>query len=130
LLVSGGCPRSILHGTRASWVKYGADMQERQLMAGMSPSDSEFGYDPDQGILYQGATGERTELPSPRGNQRMYYVGIRDAILGRQAPPIPAKDAVAVMAILETSFQSGTRGEVLPLPLTLDERAEWTSMQD
>jgi predicted dehydrogenase len=126
LLVSGGCPRSVLHGTRASWVKYGADMQERQLMAGMLPGDADFGYDSDPGILYQGTTGERTELPSPRGNQRMYYVGIRDAILGKQAPPITAKDAVAVMAILETSFQSGTRGQVLPLPLTPDERAEWS----
>ena len=102
LLVSGGCPRSVLHGTRASWVKYGADTQERQFMAGMLPDATGFGYDPDPGILYQGATGERTEVPSPVGNQRMFYVGIRDAILGEQPAPIPAKDAVAVMAILET----------------------------
>lgn len=125
LLVSGGCPRSVLHGTRASWVKYGADTQERQLMAGMLPDATGFGYDPDPGILYQGATGERTAVPSPVGNQRMYYVGIRDAILGEQPVPIPPKDAVAVMAILETSFKSGVQGQVLPLPLTQDERAGW-----
>src|ERR1700744_2414787 len=28
LMVSGGGPRSIIHGTRASWAKYGADVQE------------------------------------------------------------------------------------------------------
>lgn len=94
-------------------------------MAGMLPDATGFGYDPDPGILYQGATGERTAVPSPVGNQRMYYVGIRDAILGEQPVPIPPKDAVAVMAILETSFKSGVQGQVLPLPLTQDERAGW-----
>jgi hypothetical protein len=29
------------------------------------------------------------------------------------------------MAILETSFESGARGQVLPLPLTADECAAW-----
>jgi len=29
------------------------------------------------------------------------------------------------MAILETSFQSGAEGRVLPLPLTQEEFAEW-----
>lgn len=94
-------------------------------MAGMLPGATGFGYDPDPGILYQGATGERTEVPSPIGNQRRYYIGIRDAILSKQPAPIPAKDAVAVMAILETSFQSGARGQVLPLALTTDELAGW-----
>jgi hypothetical protein len=55
----------------------------------------------------------------------MYYVDIRDAIKNQQPPLIAAKDAVAVMAILETSFQSGAQGRVLPLPLTQEERAEW-----
>lgn len=125
LLVSGGGPRSVLHGTRGSWAKFGADVQERQLMNGMLPSDSKFGYDPNPGIVYDGATGEQTEVPSPVGNQSGYYAGIRDAILGKCPVPVPVKDAIAGMAILETSFDSGARGQVLPLPLTSEERAEW-----
>jgi predicted dehydrogenase len=127
LLVSGGGPRSVLHGTRGSWAKFAADVQEPQLMAGMLPDAPGFGVDPAPGILYDGATGERTEIPSPVGNQSLYYAGIRDAILGGQPAPIPAKDAVAVMAILETSFESGARGRVLPLPLTPGESAQWTN---
>jgi predicted dehydrogenase len=123
LLVSGGGPRSILHGTHASWAKYGADVQESQLQAGMDPKDPAFGYDPAPGLLYHGATGERVEVPSPVGNQRIYYVGIRDAIRHAELPPISAQDAIAVMAILETSFESGARGRVLELPLTPSERA-------
>jgi predicted dehydrogenase len=125
LLVSGGGARSLLHGTRGSWAKFGADVQEQQLMNGMLPLDPGFGYDPNPGIIYDGATGTQTETPSPAGNQREYYVGIRDALLGKCPVPIPVKYAIAGMAILETSFESGAQGKVLPLPLTAEEHAEW-----
>jgi predicted dehydrogenase len=125
LLVSGGGPRSTLHGTRASWVKFGADVQEPQLVSGMLPDDPAFGIDMDPGVLIYGGTGVREEIPAPRGDQRQYYVDIRDAIQSRRSPTITARDAVAVMAILETCFKSGAEGRVLPLPLTPEEIAEW-----
>ena len=125
LLVAGGGPRSVLHGTLGSWLKYGADVQERQLMEGMSPCDPAFGVDLDAGILVDGATGSRTTLLPPRGDQRRYYLEIRDAILEGRAASISARDAIAVMAILETSFQSGAGGQVLSLPLTAEELADW-----
>jgi predicted dehydrogenase len=126
LLVSGGGPRSTLHGARGSWVKFGADVQEQQLVSGMLPDDPAFGIDSDPGILIDGETASRTEIASPRGDQRMYYVDIRDAIQNQQSPIITIKDAVAVMAVLETSFQSGAEGRVLPLPFTQEELAEWS----
>src|SRR6202012_2067122 len=107
LLVAGGGPRSTLHGTRGSWVKFGADVQERQLMSGMLPDDPNFGYDSNPGIVYDGGTSEQTEVASPTGNQSGYYAGIRDAILGKGPVPVPIRDAIAGMAILETSFESG-----------------------
>lgn len=125
LLVSGGGPRSALHGTRASWVKFGADVQEPQLVAGMLPDDPAFGIDPQPGVLIDGATGSRQEIPAPKGDQRQYYIDIRDAIQNHRSPTIPARDAVAVMAILETTFRSGAEGRVLPLSLTSEEIAEW-----
>jgi predicted dehydrogenase len=125
LLVSGGGPRSTLHGTRASWVKFGADVQEPQLVSGMLPDDPAFGIDPNPGVLIYGETGAREEIAAPKGDQRQYYVDIRDAIQNRHQPLITAKDAVAVMAVLETTFQSGKQGRVLPLPLTPEEISEW-----
>ena len=121
LLAAGGGPRSILHGDRASWMKYGADVQEAQLKAGIPPDDPAFGIDPDPGILIDGVTGTLTEVPAPRGDQRLYYAGIRDAILHNRPPAVSVADAVAVMAVLETSFASGAAGRTLPLPLTADE---------
>jgi predicted dehydrogenase len=125
LLASGGVARSVLHGTQGSWAKFGADVQEKQLVAGMMPHDEGFGFDPDAGIFYNAITGEKTETPTPVGCQQLYYAGVRDAILGAHAAEISARDAVAVMAVLEASFESGLRGQVLPIPLTAEERAQW-----
>ena len=125
LIAAGGGPRTTVHGTKASWMKYGADVQEPQLQAGMSPLDDRFGVDPEPGVLVDGATGDRTEIPAPRGLQQGYYAGVRDAILSGGAPFLSGKDAVAVMAILETTFESGRVGRTLGLPLTEAEVAEW-----
>ena len=126
LLAFGGFPRDALHGTRGSWAKFKPDVQEDQLKGGMLPTDPEFGYDPDPGIHYDGETGTQTKIPAPASKQVEYYAGIRDAIFGRGPVPVELKYAIAGMAILETSFESGARGQVLPIPLTAEERAQWT----
>jgi predicted dehydrogenase len=123
LLASGGVPRSVLHGTLGSWVKFGGDVQEKQLVAGMLPGSNGFGVDPDPGVFYEGATGTQTKIPAPAVNQADYYLGIRDALWGRHPNPVPPSQASAVMSILETSFESGARGQVLSLSLTDKERA-------
>ena len=123
LLAAATGPRSTLHGTAGTWMKHGMDVQEDQLKAGMSPHDPAFGIDSNPGILIDGATGQRTEIPAPRGDQRQYYIGIRYAILAHRPPLVTSLDAVAVMAILEASFKSGAQGKVLPIPLTPEERA-------
>ena len=128
LLVSGGVPRSVLHGTLGSWAKFTADVQEKQLVAGIRPGSPGFGEDPEPGVLYEGATGKQTKIPAPAVNQANYYAGIRDALWGRQPNPVPPEQASAVMAILETSFQSGTSGRVLSLQLTDKERAAFPAL--
>ena len=127
LLVSGGIARTVIHGTRASWAKHDVDVQEKQLVAGMRPNEVGFGVDPNPGILYDGATGEQTEIPAPVGNESAYYVGIREALLGRQANPVPPEQALAVMAVLERSFESGAKEQALPLQLTEREGAAFKS---
>jgi predicted dehydrogenase len=91
----------------------------------MMPTDPGFGVDPAPGILYDGATGEKREIPAPVGDQRPYYAGLRDAILQGRPAPISGEHGVAVMAILEASFESGAQGRVLPIPLTPAELARW-----
>ena len=94
-------------------------------MAGMRPDAAGFGVDSDPGILYDGASGRQTRIPAPVGDQRPYYAGVRDAILEGRPAPISGEHGVAVMAVLEASFESGKRGQVLPIPLTPEERVRW-----
>jgi predicted dehydrogenase len=123
LLAAGGVPRSVLHGSLGSWVKFGADVQEKQLIAGMLPGSVGFGNDPDPGIFREGSTGKQTRIPAPLANQADYYSAIRDALWGKGPNPVPPEQASAVMSVLLTSFQSGASGQVLPLQLTDKERA-------
>jgi predicted dehydrogenase len=125
LLVAGGGPRSMMHGARGSWAKFGADVQEQQLKSGMSPSDPAFGVDAGPGVVYDGASGTQREVPSPRGDQRGFYAAMRDAIRGEGAPPVSVRDAVTVIAVLEASFASGVQEKVMPVSLTREEMVEW-----
>ncbi|QNI35369.1 oxidoreductase [Edaphobacter albus] len=129
LLSSGGVVRTLIHGTQATWAKYGTDVQEKQLVEGIVPGTRGFGDDPDPGILFDGATGQRTEIPVPHADQIGYYIRMRDAILGHGPLPVSPESAIAVMALLETSFASGKQGKVLPLLLTEAERQAYQEQE-
>jgi hypothetical protein len=91
----------------------------------MSPNHSEFGVDPESSILHSGVTGEEIRMVFSGWEPAHFYECVRDAILFGKPAPISLRDAIAVMAILEASFQSEVEGRTLPIPLTEGERAEW-----
>jgi predicted dehydrogenase len=124
LVVAGGVPRMIIHGTRGTWLKYGLDTQEEQLRLGMVPGSDGWGEDPQHGLFYGGSDKKAIEVPLPKGDQRKYYFGIRHAILSGAPNPVTPAQAIAVMAVLETAIQSSESGQVLSLPLTHQERAD------
>lgn len=118
LAAGGGAPRTVVHGTLGSWSKFGGDLQESRLQAGMRPDAPGFGDDPAPGLLFRTPGTQPEPTPAPGANQRDFYVAIREAIRGRGPNPVPAHEAVAVMAVLETTFESARRGLTLPLPAT------------
>ena len=115
LLVSGGGPRTQMHGTLGSWAKFGADTQEPQLQKGMSPRDPEFGVDPDEGVLYDGATGTQTRTPTPAGCQQRFYEGMRDAITSGGPLPVPTAEALTVMKVMAAFYTSAREGRMVEL---------------
>jgi predicted dehydrogenase len=125
LVVAGGIPRMAIHGIRGSWLKYGLDTQEEQLVRGVVPGDTGWGEDPRPGIFHSGSENKTLELPVPRGDHRQYYFGIRDALLNQAPNPVTPGQAIAVMAVLETAIESSAKGQVLSLSLTDQERADW-----
>ena len=110
-LVSGGSARFSVHGDRASVVKQKPDIQEDQLRAGMLPGSLDWGLDPDDAVLYNGITGDTGAVKAARGDQRGYYVALREALHGRAPNPVPPEQGAAVMAIIEAAlrFDQGGR---------------------
>jgi predicted dehydrogenase len=125
VIVAGGTPRMAIHGTAGSWLKYGLDVQEEQLVRGVVPGQAGWGQDPRPAFFYNGQDSEPLELPLPAGDQRQYYLGIRDALRNQGPNPVSPGQAVAVMAVLETAIESSNSGKALPLPLTEAEQAAW-----
>jgi predicted dehydrogenase len=124
-LVSGGSARFAVHGERASVIKAKPDIQEDQLRAGMLPGAPEWGLDPDDGMFYDGGTGNTRALESARGDQRGYYVALREALLGRAPNPVPPEQGATVMAIIEAAIHSEMDGRRVVPDLSKEERAAW-----
>ncbi len=111
-------PRFVVHGTGGSLVKWGLDTQEDALKAGLRPPRADWGTDPNPLHLTlsddQQALTE-SQRPCARGDYTLYYAGVRDALLHGAANPVPAHEAVQVMALIELGLASAAQGRVLPV---------------
>ncbi|MFK2931790.1 oxidoreductase [Dyella agri] len=124
MLVAGGSPRFIVHGTQGSVVKPKIDPQEAQLLAGMRPGDAGWGEDTDDLLLYDG-NGNAEPIAPPRGDQSRYYAAFRDAVHGHGSNPVTPRQAIAVMAVIEAAMASASEGKAIVPELSAAERGAW-----
>ncbi|WP_437749802.1 oxidoreductase [Enterobacter mori] len=122
MLVAGGTSRFTVHGDKASVVKACIDRQEAQLLAGVVPGSESWGEDSDDMVLFD-ATGDATRLKTPKGDQRQYYINVRDALTGTIGNPVHPVEALAVMAVLEAAVRSSETGSTQTLELTAEEQS-------
>lgn len=122
MLVAGGTSRFTVHGDKASVVKARIDQQEAQLLAGVIPGSENWGEDSDDMVLFD-AAGDATRLKTPKGDQRQYYINVRDALTGKIENPVHPVEALAVMAVLEAAVRSSETGSTQTLELTAEERS-------
>jgi predicted dehydrogenase len=104
--------RFVVHGTRASYLKYGADPQEAAMAAGRLPGPG-WGEDPRPGQLRL-TDGTTQEVRSEAGDYPRYYMGMRDAILTGVAPPATAAEGLAIMQLLDVAERSALERRELP----------------
>ena len=108
--------RYAVHGTAGSFVKLGLDPQEDALKTGAMPGGTGWGVDPLPGSLTvagaDGVVAARTHH-GLGGDYGRYYAGIRDAILGAGANPVPAQQALQVMQWIALGQQSWREGRAV-----------------
>ena len=118
VLVAAPLPRFAVHGQAGSWIKYGVDVQERDLVAALTPEGAGQTRDSEHAVLVDGASGTETRTPIPRGDYRHFYLQVRDALLGVGRNPVPPEQVLPVVAVVETAIRSSAEGRALTLPLT------------
>lgn len=103
-------PRFHLRGTKGNYWKYGLDPQEAALNQVTRIEDGPWVREPqaEWGTLHVDASGTTVTHPvePPVGDYRIYYAGIRDALMGKGAAPTAAIDAWRTARILEWAMQS------------------------
>lgn len=87
-----------------------------------APGSESWGEDDDSPVVFD-ANLRASEISAPRGDQRQYYIHVRDALTGKISNPVSPLEALAVMAVLEAAAQSAESGTTQTLALTADELA-------
>ena len=110
-LGSPGRPRYLLRGTKGNYWKWGLDPQEAALdqVSRIAP-DAPWGQEPPSkwGSLNVDVDGGMVIRPVPAtpGDYRIYYAGVRDAMLGKATLPVAPLDAWRTAKLLEWAAQS------------------------
>lgn len=111
-------PRFLLRGTKGSYLKTGVDPQEAALNKLTHIDDPAWGREPESewGKLYTEVDGAMICRPVPAlpGDYRLYYAGIRDALLGISPPPVTGLDGWRVARILEWAAESSAQRREIP----------------
>jgi predicted dehydrogenase len=119
MLVAAAAPRFAVHGTLGSFVKQGLDAQEDALKAGVRPAwppQPGWGVDPGRALRVTPA-GAGAAVTQPvamlPGAHQAYYAGVAAAVRGTGPNPVPADEALDVMALIELGIASaGQRREL------------------
>ena len=117
LLAAAESARFIVHGSRASYIKYGLDPQEERLKNGERLPQEDWGYDMRDGTLTRAEGDERSQekwLTLP-GNYPAYYAAIRDALNGVGENPVSASEAIQIMTLIELGIESARHRTTLNL---------------
>jgi len=111
-------PRYRARGTSGGYVKLGVDLQEAALtkitrIENRAGEGSAWGQEPTSawGLLYVDIDGGKVSRPVPAvvGDYRLYYAGVRDALLGKALFPVTGLDGWRVARLLEWAVESSEK---------------------
>jgi scyllo-inositol 2-dehydrogenase (NADP+) len=110
-------PSFQLYGTRGTFLKSRADVQEADLQAGRSPGTPDWGLEPTgaAGLVHAGRNGSvlREPVRSEPGNYGAYFEAIYRALRSEAPVPVPATEGLQVVQVIEAAFESARERRVV-----------------
>ena len=99
-------PRFTLLGSQAGFTKWGLDIQESQLKAGLSPLASEYGREPEQGWGRLGLRENQQVVETEPGVYPEFYTQLAAALLDGAPLPVDPAESLAVIRLIEGIYSS------------------------
>jgi predicted dehydrogenase len=110
LFVREPVPSFVLQGTKGSFIKSRADVQEANSLAGLPPGQPDWGTEPgsENGLLHTEKEGIviREKIKTEQGNYYDYYDEVYKAITNNTAMPVTCEDGINIMRIIEAAVKS------------------------
>ena len=112
-------PAYSIHGTKGSFIKSKADIQETELQKEIKPNTANWGIEPEseRGLLHiiENNTSKKELIVTEQGDYMAYYNGVAEAIKNNKSLPVTAEEATQVITIIEAAFLSNTEKKVITL---------------
>lgn len=105
LMMSGmaalSAPRFHVLGSKGAYSKWGLDGQEAALAGGATPTDEDYGLEPESTWGTVGVPGDTQKLPSERGAYGEFYRLLAESLTVGAPLPVDPADSVEVLRIIE-----------------------------
>ncbi|MCH7398536.1 oxidoreductase [Belliella sp. DSM 107340] len=111
VLSNAPMPKFLLMGELGSYIKYGLDVQEKALKAGELPQGDDWGIESEEGWGTVYLENKTYKYETLRGDYRKFYPNIAKAIAGIEELDVKMSEAIAVLKIIESAFESNEVGK-------------------
>jgi predicted dehydrogenase len=112
-------PSYVLHGTKGSFLKQRADVQETDLQSGLVPTTPNWGIEPkeSEGLLHTEKDGKvvRELVSTEPGNYMLYFNQLYQGLVGTANLPVSQKEAVDLIKIIEAAYASSNERRVVDI---------------
>ena len=108
-------PKYVLHGDKGSYIKYGNDPQEEQLMNGIFPGSKNYGIEEKSNWGILNNESGRGAYPTVQGTYQHFYENIYQTIVNGKELLIKPEEALDVILLIEKAIQSSNEKRVIAL---------------
>jgi predicted dehydrogenase len=109
-------PRMRVLGDRASYVKFGLDVQEAALREGRRPDlETDWGVEEKSQWGLVGTPDDLAPAPTEPGSYQQFYATVARALRGEAAMPVDPRDSIEGLRIIAAAQRSHREGIVVPL---------------